>query len=91
MENECQPPVEIPLEAISPEAFQGIIDEFINREGTDYGAVELSHEAKVQRVHKQLGKGDVKIIFDPNTESVTLLTAKEFEKLKRQPPLNLFY
>ncbi len=90
MEAEVQPPVEIPSDVLSEEAFQGIIDEFIQREGTDYGVVEVSHEAKVQRVHKQLTKGDVLIVFDPNTESVTLLTAKEFEKLKRQPPPRLF-
>lgn len=74
------PPVEVPATALSPDALSGIIDEFILREGTDYGATELDHEAKVKRVRKQLEKGDVKIVFDPNLESVSLLTRAEWAK-----------
>ena len=83
MDHDVQPPVEIPSDVLSEDAFHGIIDEFIQREGTDYGVVEISHEAKVERVQKQVTQGEVKIVFDPNTESVTLLTAKELAKLKR--------
>ncbi len=76
-------PVEIPLEALSPEAAAGIIDAFILREGTDYGAVEVSHDAKVAQVRRQLEKGEVTITFDPATESVTLMTRAEWARLGR--------
>lgn len=82
--DEILPPLEVPREAITADALAGIIDEFIQREGTDYGAVELNHDTKVERIHRQLQKGDIKIVFDPNTESVTLLTLREFEKQKGQ-------
>lgn len=79
--DEIKPPIEIPAEALSPEAFSGIINEFILREGTDYGSVEISHEKKMEQIQKQLAKGDIKIIFDTNTESVTLMTKLDFKKL----------
>ena len=70
--------VEIPLESLNPEVLNALVESFVLREGTDYGAAEVSLEAKVTQVLKQLKKGDVKIIFDPATESVDLLTAREF-------------
>ena len=73
--------VEIPREALKEELLGGIIDNFILREGTDYGVVELSHESKVNRIKKQIEKDDIKIVFDPNTDSVSLLTKMEFQKL----------
>lgn len=80
MNSEPSPPLEIPQDALTPDALAGIVDEFIQREGTDYGAVELSHGAKVERIRKQMRRGDIKIVFDPNTESVTLMTVREFER-----------
>lgn len=75
-------PVEIPREALSKEALHGIIDSFILREGTDYGSQEISHEAKYQQILKQLDKGHIKIVFDPESESVTLLTERDWKKLQ---------
>lgn len=75
------PPVEIPLDVLSPEALSGVIEDFILREGTDYGRVEVSLEAKQKQVRHQIEKGDVKIVFDPATESVTLMTLREWKKV----------
>jgi uncharacterized protein YheU (UPF0270 family) len=54
--------------------------------GTDYGAQEIAHESKVRRVRQQLEKGDVKITFDPNTETVTLLTKNDWLRLTTKKP-----
>jgi uncharacterized protein YheU (UPF0270 family) len=32
----------IPVDRLSPEALQGVIEEFVSREGTDYGETEVS-------------------------------------------------
>ena len=66
-------PVEIPLAELSPEALRGVVEAFVNREGTDYGAVERSLEEKVADVLRQLERGEARIVFDPETESVTIL------------------
>lgn len=72
------PPVEIPREKLSRETIDGIIEEFVLREGTDYGAQEISLERKKEQVYKQLEKNEVKIFFDPHSESVTLMAARQF-------------
>lgn len=79
--NTPQPAIEVPLEALSEEALRGVIESFILREGTDYGREEAHFETKYQQILKQLRNGTVKIVFDPNTESISILTAQEFKKL----------
>ncbi len=64
----------IPYEQISPDALQGLIEEFITREGTDYGATEISLAQKVEQVKRQLVRGDIVIVFDVASETVSMLT-----------------
>ena len=44
----------IPIDRLSPEALQGIIEEFISREGTDYGNWEVSWDTMFHRVKHKL-------------------------------------
>lgn len=69
----------IPYQQLSHEALIGLIEEFITREGTDYGEQEIALEHKVKQVERQLASGDVVIVFDPASESVSLLTRREAE------------
>ena len=64
----------IPYKQISPDALQGLIEEFITREGTDYGEEEISLAQKASQVERQLARGDIVIVFDSATESVSILT-----------------
>jgi hypothetical protein len=66
-------PVEVPAGLISPDALRGVVEAFVLREGTDYGAREFTHAEKVQQVLNALDSGEVRILFDPQTETVTLL------------------
>ena len=81
-----QPPVEVPPEHLSAETRDSLIESFVLREGTDYGREEVSLATKVDQIRRQLERGDVKIVFDPTTESVTLMTARDFARLQRQHP-----
>jgi uncharacterized protein len=74
------PPLEIPMEMISSEALEGIMEDFILREGTDYGWVEKSHEFKKEQILKQIQKNEIKITFDPNSETVSLMTKLQWNK-----------
>jgi hypothetical protein len=76
---DLQPPVEVPVDMLSEEALVGIVESFVLREGTDYGQVETQHETKIAQVRKQIARGDIKIVYDPNTESVGLMTSSEFK------------
>ncbi len=68
----------IPPESLSAEALQGVLEEFISRDGTDYGESELSLEAKVNRLRPQVMRGEVLIVFDDVLEGVTLMTREEW-------------
>ncbi len=57
----------------------GLIEEFITRDGTDYGEQEIALEHKVKQIERQLAGGDVVIVFDPASESVSLLTRRDAE------------
>jgi uncharacterized protein YheU (UPF0270 family) len=65
-------PILIPHGELSPEALLGVIESFVLREGTDYGEREHSLEQKVAQVRAQLERGLARILFDPETQTVTL-------------------
>lgn len=69
----------IPYQQLSPEALKGLVEEFITREGTDYSHEETPLERKVEQVQRQLERGDVVVVFDPASESASLLTRREAE------------
>jgi uncharacterized protein YheU (UPF0270 family) len=66
-------PVEIPHDSLSPGALQGVIEAFVLQEGTEYGERDYSLAEKVAAVRRQLERGEAAILFDPATETVTLV------------------
>ena len=73
----------VPFEAISHDLLRPLIESFITREGTDYGALERSLEEKVASVILQLKRKEVYIVFDGDLESVTIITAQEAAPILR--------
>jgi len=73
--------MQVPASALSPEAIEGLVEEFITREGTDYGHQEYSLEHKRSGVLRQLERGDVAIVFEFESESTTLVTKRELVSL----------
>jgi uncharacterized protein YheU (UPF0270 family) len=67
--------MEIPYERLSPDILKAVIEEFVLREGTEYGSVEFSLEQKVDSVRRQLRKGLVKIVFNPDDDSCSIVPA----------------
>ena len=64
---------------LSPEALQGLLESYVLREGTDYGAVELSLAEKVARLRRQIDRGRAVIVYDEVLESVTILPPDELD------------
>jgi uncharacterized protein YheU (UPF0270 family) len=50
-----------------------VIEEYVSREGTDYGLHEYSMADKVAQVRLQLERGIAWIDFDPDTQTCHLL------------------
>ena len=70
----------IPVGELSESTLEALLEEFILREGTDYGAVEHSLEEKKKRLSKQVAAGDVLILYSGLTQNTTLMTKRDFEK-----------
>ncbi len=68
----------IPPEKLSDLVLQNIMEEFILRDGTDYGQDELGLKEKVDALKSQIQREDVLIVFDQDTESVTLITKLDY-------------
>ena len=61
--------VKIPYDQFSSEALQGVIEEFVTRDGTDYGEVEVPLETKISQVLGQIKSGKAVIVFDQGSET----------------------
>ena len=64
--------MEIPWRKLSDEALTAVIEEFVTREGTEYGARDYSLAEKVAQVRAQLRGGKLGLDFDPETGSCQL-------------------
>jgi len=69
--------IKIPYDQLSPEALQGVIEEFVTRDGTDYGEVEMPLGTKIAQVMAQLRSGKAVIVFDQETDSGTILKSDD--------------
>jgi uncharacterized protein len=63
----------IPFNELSQEALQGVIQEFVTRDGTDYGESETPLDTKVVQVLNQLHSGKAVIVFDQKTETCNIV------------------
>ena len=64
-------------EQLSATALSGLLEEFATRDGTDYGASEVSLKDKVRQLRQQLGRGEIAIVFDQQTQGVSLMTQEQ--------------
>ncbi|WP_035240897.1 YheU family protein [Desulfobacter vibrioformis] len=69
--------VKIPYDQLSPEALHGVVEEFVTRDGTDYGEVEMPLGTKIAQVLGLLRSGKAVIVFDQGTESCTVLRSDD--------------
>ena len=67
----------IPFQDLKVETLTAIVEEFISREGTDYGDHEISLEQKVLQVMNQLQRGKIVVTFDPKSQSCDLQVVAE--------------
>ena len=62
----------IPFDKLSPQALQSVIEEFISRDGTDYGEMEASPETNFRQVKHKLEKGSAVLVFDDETGTTNI-------------------
>jgi uncharacterized protein YheU (UPF0270 family) len=67
-DSEAERYVEIPSDGLAADTLRRLIEEFVTRDGTDYGASERSLEDKVVAVQRQLARGEARIVYDREEE-----------------------
>jgi len=65
--------ITIPYDRLSQTALQGLIEEFVTRNGTDTGYTGGGLEENVEMVIRQLKCGDVVIVYDEATETANIV------------------
>ncbi len=65
--------VEVPYSQLAPGVLRHLIEEFVTRDGTDYGAIERTLDQKVAAVMKQLASGEAAIVVDPESETIDIV------------------
>jgi uncharacterized protein YheU (UPF0270 family) len=74
----------IPLEALEKETLLSIIEGFVLREGTEYGAEDVSLTVKVEQVMHALKRGDAVLVYSELHESVDIRAKEEISASQQE-------
>ena len=66
--------VKIPYDQLSEEVLKRVIEEFVTRNGTDYGEAEIPLETKIAQVLLQLRSKDAFIVYDHHSATSTIVS-----------------
>jgi uncharacterized protein YheU (UPF0270 family) len=69
----------VPWQDIDKATLENLIQEYVTRDGTDYGEQEVSLETKVAQVHERLKTGAAVVWFDEGTETVNILPREDID------------
>lgn len=70
--------IEIPWDALPADTLNALVEEFVTREGTDYGEQEVTLERKVMQVINGIKRKEYVIVFASEQESTHILTRQQF-------------
>ncbi|AXN32213.1 hypothetical protein TW78_08920 [Vibrio coralliilyticus] len=68
----------VPWQQIDPDTLDNLIREFVLREGTDYGELEISLQDKVDQIKNQLESGEAVVVFSELHETVDIQLKQKF-------------
>lgn len=71
----------IPHQQLDADTLEALLEEFITREGTEYGATDVPLSTKVKQLHAQLVSGEIRIVFDPAGGTTSLVPSRELRAL----------
>ena len=66
-------PIIVPWKDLPADTLTNLIEEFVTRDGTDYGDPEIPTATKVEQARNQLKKQEAFVVFDEITESVSVM------------------
>ena len=76
--------LKIPHKDISPDTLRNLIEEFVTRDGTDYGENEVLLEHRFAQIVHKLESDDLLIVFDETSETCELISAEAWKVLSTE-------
>ena len=73
--------LEIPPSRLTPEVLTALLEEFASRDGTDYGARELSLEEKTAQLRVGLDAAELALLYDGDSEQWDLVSREQAASL----------
>lgn len=70
-------PLIVPWRDIDAATLDNLIEEFVTRDGTDYGEQETATATKVEQVRRQLQRGEAAVVFDDATETISVMSREQ--------------
>ena len=71
----------VPPGRLPADILQSLLEEYASRDGTDYGEREFTLDEKVGALRGQLDCGDLKILYDSDSEAWDLVPSDQAEVL----------
>jgi hypothetical protein len=68
--------IEVPYERLDPETLRNMIQEFVTRDGADWGEAGGALEEKVARVMQQLRNRQVKVVFELKSQTANIVVCR---------------
>lgn len=75
--------IEIPWDALPADTLDALVEEFVTREGTDYGEQEIALERKVAQVVAGIRRREYVIVFDTEAETAHILTRQQWRQAEQ--------
>ena len=70
--------IEVPWDQLAEDTLQRLVEEFVTRDGTDYGEQEIELSRKVSQVVAGIKKKEYLIVYDQEMDSVHIVTAQQW-------------
>jgi uncharacterized protein YheU (UPF0270 family) len=75
--------MQIPVDRLDPDTLTRVIEEYVSREGTDYGQSNPDLLGKVESIRRKLKCGEAVLCYDEVSESCHILSREAFRSLQK--------
>jgi uncharacterized protein len=72
--------VEVPYRQLDPQTLRALIQEFVTRDGADWGEAGCSLEEKVRQVLQQLKHQQVRVVFDLRSQTANIVPCRPADR-----------
>lgn len=68
--------IDVPYERLDPDTLRKMVQEFVTRDGADWGEPGCTLEDKVDQVLRQLRNRKVKVVFDLASQTANIVVCR---------------